>query len=383
MKKFSLIVTGIAILLAGIGRGDAVMSPAVDVPITITPPSGGGAGAQLPGPSATLFNNPYYTCNQNWYIASNGSDSNSGTTGSRWLTLSHALSTMTVTGTGSWCVNFAPGTYNPASWVVAGFPKGGNAATSAGYLVVRCETLDGCVMNGQDGANLAISQSPNAAGKFVIVDGFELVGTNGASGNNFQQGVTTWDGGGSCSGGVDCVFSTHHIMVLNSIIHGFSQSGIQMNDGEYFYVSHNRIYGNSRNPGCSSTYGSGISFAPYKQITAGTYTPTADDTNANSNAALNLIGAHSCSGSDSNGIIFDSTNNYYNSWGAYTPRSLAAFNVIFNNGGNGIWSTSSLNITIANNSCYNNALQSTWNSTDRPCLGGNQTYGMYYENNIA
>ena len=61
MKKFSLIVTGIAILLAGIGRGDAVMSPAVDVPITITPPSGGGAGAQLPGPSATLFNNPYYT----------------------------------------------------------------------------------------------------------------------------------------------------------------------------------------------------------------------------------------------------------------------------------------------------------------------------------
>ena len=65
---------------------------------------------EKPGPSQSLFNNPYYTCVRNFYVATNGSDCNNGTSSSTpWKTISHYESDTTPTAGD--CINVAPGTY--------------------------------------------------------------------------------------------------------------------------------------------------------------------------------------------------------------------------------------------------------------------------------
>jgi len=48
------------------------------------------ASADSPGPSTAFFANPPYTCVNNYYVATNGSDSNPGTQASPWLTMQNA-----------------------------------------------------------------------------------------------------------------------------------------------------------------------------------------------------------------------------------------------------------------------------------------------------
>src|SRR5258708_27401632 len=65
--------------------------------------------AEAPGPSQALFNQPFYTCVRNFYVATTGNDSNNGSAGSPWLTIQNAD---TSSRTGGDCINVAPGTYN-------------------------------------------------------------------------------------------------------------------------------------------------------------------------------------------------------------------------------------------------------------------------------
>ena len=53
---------------------------------------------------------------------------------------------------------------------------------------------------------------------------------------------------------------------------------------------------------------------------------------------------------------------------AYTNGGLVAFNVIYNNGGAGVHDQNSEYVTIANNSCYNNYLDTNNNATARSCI---------------
>ena len=64
---------------------------------------------------------------------------------SPWATLQHADSANVGAGA---CINVAPGTYNGLT-----VTHGGDAATSTGYVVYRCQTLDGCTVNGNAGVN--------------------------------------------------------------------------------------------------------------------------------------------------------------------------------------------------------------------------------------
>src|SRR5262249_50047752 len=66
-------------------------------------------GPEVPGPSQALFNQPFYTCLRNFYVATNGSDANDGSSPSTpWATIQHAD---TASRTGGDCINVAPGTY--------------------------------------------------------------------------------------------------------------------------------------------------------------------------------------------------------------------------------------------------------------------------------
>jgi parallel beta-helix repeat protein len=347
---------------------------------------------QKPGPHADLFANPYYTCVTNYYISTSGSDSNNGSSGSPWLTLQHADSAPRAPGD---CINVAPGTYNGVI-----LSKGGNAATSTGYVVYRCRTLDGCTINGNGGPNrnggFSLSYGASRVANYIIIDGFVIVGSGSARGP-YGWGINAAELNNNPP-------SSHHVWVINNIIHGFSESGVEMATSEYFYTIHNTIYDNAGST-CDAQ-GSGISyFTPYALPN---YTPTADDqTNPNPligsfergdgtffhnvvewnvvyNNALTQCGTVSNPhNTDGNGIIMDtflaSKGNIQN----YTNPTLIAFNVAYNNGGGGIHIFGSGNITIANNSCFNSYIDPHNHAAWRGCIDDVDGYGNTFINNIA
>ena len=96
---------------------------------------GGGADIQKPGPSAQLFNNPYYQCLRNFYVSTGGHDADDGTSpGTAWATIANAD---TSDRQGGDCINVAPGTYPHFN---SNMTHGGTTASSTGYVAYRCTT---------------------------------------------------------------------------------------------------------------------------------------------------------------------------------------------------------------------------------------------------
>jgi len=362
----------------------------------------------LPGPDPALFASPYYNCTTNYYVATNGSDSNVGTSPSAaWATLQHANDTIAAVGANAGagvCINVHPGTYSAGVAISAG----GNAATANGYLVYRCQELDMCTITGPtangEGGQFAWTQ-PNGPGSYVFIDGFVLKASTPAGGGIygaglFGQGIQLWDGNDTVK---NSPFSVHHIWIINNIISGYGQAGVNMNDGEYFYVVHDTVYDNA-NAGCSAQ-GSGIGYVELKSI-PGTYTRTPDDSDnkilGNIGTFNNVIGwnvtynnATTQCGSaanpydtDGNDIILDTLNNGLFGGSVitgplYAGSVLVEFNITYNAGGRGIHIFRSEHITVANNSCYNSDLDPYDNGSYRPCIGDNIGYDNTFFNNLA
>jgi hypothetical protein len=352
---------------------------------------------QAPGPSLRLFKDPYYTCLKNYYVANDGSDTNNGKSPTTaWATLAHADYELPGGGAAAGsCINVEPGIYNGVE-----ITHGGNLASSTGYVVYRCTTMDACTVKGNAGVHNAEAFEPqwNSVGtppNYLMFDGFVMAGYN-ASTNGV--GVSAWNGTNGSP------VASHHIWVLNSKISGFGQSGIGVAAGEYYYIIHNRISNNS-NIQCWSQ-GSGI--AINIMHTVPNYTPTADDlTNPNpmlgptwvvgnsffhnviewnivNNNGLTQCGTPSNpTDTDGNGIIFDTNLKIGGNTQDYTAPSLAAFNIVYNNGGGGVHVFLSADVTIANNSCYNNEIDPGNGGTDRPCMDDANGYGNTFINNIA
>ena len=366
------------------------------------------AAPQVPGPDGALFEHPYYACKTRYYVSTGGSDGQAGTSvASAWATLQHANDIVAAGGAAAGagtCIIVEPGTYMAGVRITAG----GNAATSSGYLVYRCAKLDACTVTGPteggaQGGQFAWTQ-PNGPGSYVFVDGFVLAASDPGGGiygqGQFGQGIQLWDGNDTVAG---APFSVHHIWLINNIIHGYGQAGININDGEYFFAVHNTVYGNAHT-GCTAQ-GSGIGFVELKAI-PGSYTRTPDDAD---NAILGHIGAFNnaiawnvsytnattrCGNagnpydSDGNDIILDTLNNG-NIGGTvitgpiYPGSVLVDFNIAYSAGGRGIHIFRSENITVANNSCYNSDLDPYDNGSYRPCIGDNVGYDNVFFNNLA
>lgn len=353
-------------LLAALGCLVAAPAWAASLPVTITVQP-----TEKPGPSATLFANPPYQCVTNVYVSPSGSDSNAGTLAAPWATIQKADATATA-GT---CVNVQPGTYAAGATLT----HGGNAATPTGYVVYRCTTLLGCVITD---SNRGFSITAAGAGpNYVMIDGFELAAASKVA---YGQGIYAWSQG-------DSGFGAHHIWALNNRIHGYGQSGIQLNDGDWFWALHNETYGNS-NVTCDAQ-GSGISFVVLKALAG--YTPTAMDQQwapyhivANWNVAHdNALTACGTAGNpydtDGNGIIMDTFDNQGSTNVLYPYQSLVAFNLAYKNGGKGVWVFRSSFVTVANNTSYNNNLDPYNNATFRPEVGIGGGHGNTVINNIA
>jgi hypothetical protein len=354
---------------------------------------------QKPGPSVDLFTNPYYTCVNNYYISASGSDTNNGSSDSPWLTLRHADSTPRAPGD---CINVAPGTYDGLT-----VTRGGNAAKATGYVVYRCQTMDACIINGNAGHSgseavdfdfsHASASQPNTV-NYVQFDGFVLVGKPPAA-QGYGVGFNVYNGDNSNK------VASHHVWLLNSIVHGFGQGGIAFCCGEYQYSIHNTSYGNA-NTQCDAQ-GSGLAINISHTIPG--YTPTVDDkTNPNSllgptwekgdgtffrivfeynvtyNNALTRCGTISKPfDTDGNGIIFDTNAGFAGNSTNYTAPMLAAFNVTYNNGGGGVHVFRSSNVTVANNTCFNNYLDPFMQGSARACIDDSEGSGSTFINNIA
>jgi parallel beta-helix repeat protein len=351
--------------------------------------------ANAPGPSAALFNHPYYRCITNTYVATTGSDSNDGSSPAKaWLTLQHANDSLPGGGAAAGtCVNVEPGTY--AGGVA--LTTGGAHASSKGYVVYRCVTMDACTLAAAGWTTGAFDATSTEAGAahpaYLIFDGFTMV-----SPQPFQYSVAV-----SCwAGNVATSATCHHWMVLDSVISGYGEGGIDLADGEYYVSSHNTMTGNG--VFCDGQiYGSGLSYVVLKPVAH--YKPAADDTNANNDAALNRIGIqgpnfpfhnvvawnvtynnrNTCKGSDTdgNGIIMDSFSTGNGNTVEYTAPTLVAFNVAYNNGGGGVHIFFSSNVTAANNTVYNNYLDPNNTGAARAGIDTNQSYSDTIINNLV
>jgi hypothetical protein len=223
-------------------------------------------------------------------------------------------------------------------------------------------------------------------GNFVVFDGFEIDGNNsfGALSAVICIGSADLTAGTSST---QAGSGSHHIWVLNNIIHHCGQSGIQLNNREWFYSIHNTTYHNAWNSGFN---GSGISYFAIQCVEAGgtncftstiagqppnaiNYTPSGNDIatfngtsawtpfhnvvawNVTYNNRITPATGLACNAhTDGNGIIMDTFRDGFAYNLQYQYQTLVMNNVAYYNGGRGVHTFRGVNITFANNSVFNN-----------------------------
>lgn len=147
----------------------------------------------------------------------------------------------------------------------------------------------------------------------------------------------------------------HHVTIKNCTVYDCGGPGIGTIQADYIIIENCRIYNNS----WYSIFGtSGISL--YQHINS-------DASQEIKNIIRNNIvygnrmfvpwSSGGCKFTDGNGIIIDDFKNTQNSstFGKYFGKTLIENNVVYNNGGRGIHCFLSDNITIVNNTCYQNS----------------------------
>jgi parallel beta-helix repeat protein len=354
---------------------------------------GAMSSATMPGPSPALFAAPFYTCVRNFYVATNGNDGNAGTQSSPWLSIQHAD---TPQRQGGDCINVAPGIYQANVLI----QHGGTSPTPGGYVAYRCQVLDKCHILAPGSGHLWGFAN---GGNFVAVDGFEVDGNNALQKDGIADACFGSDGATYGIG-----HASHHIWILNNIIHHCNLAGIDLNDKEWYYALQNTVYHNAWTSGYQ---GSGIGFVSVQCIESGnsacasgntfaggtgTYVPSGMDLTYmppfhnvvsgnvvydNMIAPYNQVpcGAHT----DGNGIIMDTFLDQATMSLVYPYQTLVAQNVSYANGGRGIHIFRTSNVTVANNTVYGNGTDTCMNAYfigDLSQAGGSHNVWI---NNIA
>jgi parallel beta-helix repeat protein len=224
-----------------------------------------------------------------------------------------------------------------------------------------------------------------------MFDGFVLSGP-GTSNEYYSMGVLVGIPGAG--------LGPHHFWLLNSTISNFGEAGVQVGGSDFVYMIHNTIYDNTSYT-CGGAQGSGISFIFNYQPPG--YSPTTDDQSGaapyfgfrtwvvgssffHTVTAFNVIHNNNsqCGAeSDHNGIIYDITSGSGNANGSYDYPQLAYGNVIYNNAGGGVHVFAADNVTVANNSVFNNGILSGYGMAQIDDDASTTTFPNSYYNNIA
>jgi hypothetical protein len=300
---------------------------------------------------------PPYTCVTNYYVDPNGKDTNNGSAGAPWKTVSGAVNKLS-TGAShpGVCVNVNPGTYTESIYL--GNLNGGWDGPQ-GYLVFRSSALHAATLqepyaNIWSKHNVTVSRS-----RYVIFDGFTVVGYTVPY------------------AGVDGLLAmeSHHVKFLNNIVHDIGGSGIGSVYSDYVYVQGNTVY----NTACCNT--SGTSAIDY-------WAPVAVDSNPGyHNVISSNIIYNNSEGSDGrsphtegHGIMLDAFR--LGPAGSYPGYTLIENNLSYNNGGAGINLYYTNNVIIHDNTVHHNWRDRLmgYNGGDITVLNSSHVIGV---NNIA
>jgi len=307
---------------------------------------------------------PFYTCVANYYVSRSGSSSGDGSAANPWKSIGAAINFLVAKGGthGGVCVNVGPGVYTES--VNAG-TLSGSADTPVGYFVLRSANLHGAIIQPPPGSTDYTDGIDFTNASFIVIDGFELIGSNSppdldGSGiavmGNLGQSSTTY---------CPAVARSHHIRIINNISHGWGGSGIGTVCSDYFDLEGNVAYDTSN----TSKWGVSAlnTYEPLALDSGSWSTSTMDSASvqfhyiirnniAYDNEEVN-IGPNTHY--DGNGIQLD-TYNYYpaNNYRPYLQKTLVENNLSFDNGGGGIVTGGSgaSYVTIRNNTTFNNFL---------------------------
>jgi parallel beta-helix repeat protein len=338
------------------------------------------AAANRPGLSAALSASPPYRCSTNRYVdGTNGNDANPGTQAQPWKTIQNADNWGNNVPTAGECVNVLPGIYALSKTLI--LHRGGDSNSLAGFVVYRSTVPQAAHLIAATGITAAANGDLiQLWAPYIIVDGFDIDGDNA---------LTSGHGIDGCVGGGAASNVAHHFVAINNVVHDMGGAGLNSCTADYIVWRNNVIY----NTSSTNRYQvSGINIWQPKAVAAGSYTTTAWD-NAPFGIEISYNITHdnkegpsiAAPHTDGNGIIIDSTVG-----GAcptcdtpYPGNILVLGNVAYNNGGSGISVYLSKNVTIANNTVYNNYLDPLNPGTARGELSQGGSQNVTWVNNIA
>jgi parallel beta-helix repeat protein len=303
-------------------------------PTTATPTTAAIESPPNTAPPLPVYNDPNV-----FYVSPSGKNENPGTKALPWLTLPKAAQTLKAGQT----VLVESGTYTEGLYIgTSGAP--GKPIT----------------FGAAPGATPTIKLSdPNAGGIFVVgasyirIQGFDLsyVGPSGPfpPENGYGDGIDVVAS--------DTRAKSHHVEIIGNKVHGFPGGGIGGIQGDYLLIEGNTVWGTSF-------------WSPYNNSGISLY-QTVDFDRAG--GYHNIIRANTVFGNankvpdkylgnitDGNCIIIDDQRRYQNKLsnktadGPYQSSTLVENNICAGNGGRGVHVFNSDNVTVRNNTMYQN-----------------------------
>jgi len=321
-------------------------------PLTVNPsrtfyvsPNGSDVGGCGGGPIGAGSN-----CATPW-----GANNNIALTGGDTVMVQGSAPTETTLGSSGW-IN-----YNMGGGVT--FTDSGTANTPTGYINYICTVNHGCKWTCNNAASDGFA-CLNLTGNFIAFDGMEIDGVNIQGYNGYNNNNTnTYNAPGQLFRS-----SGHHHMHLNGIYHG-SGGGFGSSVGtDYEYVFATELYDFAGVNSChTSAYGPAAINVIGGYVASGTW----DNLPNHYQLIGNVIHdsgettaepAVSCAGqptyhTDGNCISID-----HWSQNGYPYGALIAYNLLYNCGGRGIEVNSPTNVTMINNTVWNDCIDATFNT---------------------
>jgi len=295
--------------------------------------------------------------------------------------------TSTITAT----VNVSGLSYNSSTGLViltlASVPKpGGNGglATAMGFSIAGL-TGSGSI----NSANGYFFAGPGTAAKTVtyqLSHGLTMAYSGGGT-------LTYWSGDdvgiGPGSRAISLSANSHHVVLINNLVHDLGGAGIQTLYSDNIFVVGNIVY-NTSWPNRYDESGIGIVENVSAHYTASTWDGVYGSVNGHTirNVIANNISHHNGNlvgpQTDGNGIILDSISSHNQrscNGEDYNYGWLLFGNIVYDNGGRGIHLFHANNAAVLNNSAYNNSV-STLNSTAYG-IGASCSSSDQWQNNIS
>ena len=145
-----------------------------------------------------------------YYVATDGSNSNDGSSGNPWQTINYAMQAARNLQPGD-TVIVRSGTYNTSS----ALSPSSSGSAGGGYITFKSEVVGGAkiVSTANQGINIS---SKN----YIRIEGFDITAVNGGIVANYG----------------------HHIEIVNNIVHDCNKNGLYLGRGEYYLVEGNIVH---------------------------------------------------------------------------------------------------------------------------------------------